>query len=173
MKDAEGKQNAEASNNRPSLDSASGFGEVYEIVKETVKQSLGKYRIGMMLYLDDLPLQVGAYHQIGTNSIIMNRALLHIVEAATSSRQVVNAFVYNILLHEYLHALGYIQEPTVRTLVYQISVNSFGEDHIASRLARIGPWSLLGGLPLDEVGAPKRMMKIVKDFERSNQSYIS
>jgi len=29
------------------------FGEVYEIVKETTKRSLGAYRIGLMLYLDD------------------------------------------------------------------------------------------------------------------------
>jgi len=173
MEDFEEKESAEASSHSLNLNNASGFGEVYEIVKETVKRSLGKYRVGMMLYLDDLPFQVGAYHPIGTNSIVMNRALLHIVESTTTSRQLVNAFIYNILLHEYLHALGYTQEPTVRPLVYQISVNSFGEDHPASRLAKMGPWSLLRGLPLDEVEAPKRVMEIVKDFERSNQSYIS
>lgn len=175
MKNSNGEDRGEEEDSgyRLKLDNAGGFGEVYEIVKETARHSLGKYRVGMMLYLDDLPLQVGAYHPVGTNSIVMNRALLRIVEAAVSSKQLVNAFVYTILLHEYLHALGYMQEPTVRTLVQQVSVDSLGEDHPASRLARMGPWSLLRGVPLNEIEAPERVMEIVKDFERSNQSYIS
>lgn len=164
---------ADSSDYRHKLDKAAGFGEVYEIVKETVRHSLGKHRVGMMLYLNDLPLQVGAYHPVGTNSIVMNRALLRIVEATVSSKQLVNAFVYTILLHEYLHSLGYLQEETVGTLVQEVSVDCFGEDYPASRLARMGPWSLLRGVPLNDTEAPQRVMEIVKDFERSNQSYIS
>ncbi|MDQ1280603.1 MAG: hypothetical protein QG670_1866 [Thermoproteota archaeon] len=164
---------ADSSLFRHKLDKAARFGEVYEIVKETVRHSLGKHRVGMMLYLDDLPLQVGAYHPVGTNSIIMNRALLRIVEATVSSKQLVNAFVYTILLHEYIHSIGYLQEETVRRLVQKVSLDCFGEDHPASRLSRMGPWSLLRGVPLKDTEAPQRVMEIVKDFERSNQSYIS
>ncbi len=173
MSNRKEENKADRSAYRHKLDEASGFGEVYEIVKETVSHSLGKHRVGMMLYLDDLPLQVGAYHPVGTNSIVMNRALLRIVEAAVSSKQLVNAFVYTILLHEYLHAIGYLQEETVKRLVNEVSVDCMGEDHPASRLARTGPWSLLRGVPLNEMEAPQRVMEIVKDFERSYQSYIS
>jgi len=155
------------------LDEAKGFGEVYEVVKETVKRSLGEYRVGMMLFLEDLPLQVGAYHPVGTNNIIMNRSLTQIVEAATRSRRIINSFVYSILLHEYLHALGYTRESEARLLVYKISRESFGVDHIATQMARRGPWSILRGLPLDEVEAPKRLIEVVKDFERTNQRYIA
>ncbi len=155
------------------MDNAKDFGEVYEIVKETVRKSLGKYRVGMMLFLDDLPLQVGAYHPVGTNNIIMNRALLQVIETTTTSTQLINAFVYSILLHEYLHAVGYLPEEVVRPLVYEVSVKSFGEDHPVSQLAKMGPWSLLKDVPLDRIEAPKRIMEIVKNFERSNQSYIS
>ena len=169
---AENKE-AEIPNQRLRVDNARGFAEVYEIVKDTVKRHLGKYRVGMMLYLDDLPLQVGAYHPVGTNSIVMNRTLLNLVGVATTSKQVSNAFIYTILLHEYLHALGYLSEQVVRPLVYEVSVNSFGEDHIATRLSQLGPWSLLKDLPLDQIEAPKRVMEIVKNFERSSQSYIS
>jgi hypothetical protein len=161
------------SGNSSRLDNAHDFSEVYDVVKDTVKQYLRKYRVGMMLYLDDLPLQVGAYHPVGTNSIIMNRALLNLVESATTSRQTVNAFVYSILLHEYLHALGYLPEETVRPMVYEVSEASFGEEHIATRLAKAGPWSVLQGVPLDRIEAPKRVMEIVKNFEKTNQSYIS
>jgi len=125
-----------------------------------------------MLYLDDLPLQVGAYHPVGSNSIVMNRALLQIVESTTKSRNVVNSFIYTILLHEYLHALGYEEESTVRPMVLNVTNESFGEHHTATHLARLGPWSILKGLPLDELEAPKRVIEIVKDLEEQDQRYI-
>ena len=161
------------SSNSMRLDKARDFSEVYEVVKDTVKQSLGKHRVGMMLYLDNLPLQIGAYHTVGTNTITMNRALLNVVESATTSRQVINAFVYSILLHEYLHALGYLPEEVVKPMVYDVSVNSFGEEHMATRLAKMGPWSILKDVPWDSIETPRRVIEIVKNFERSNQSYIS
>ena len=158
---------------RSRLESAEGYGEVWEIVKATVKRSLGEYRVGMMLFLDDLPLRLGAYHPLGTNNIVLNRRLVHIVEAATNSKRLLNAFVYILLLHEYLHALGHVRESKVRRLVYQISRESFGESHVVSRLAEAGPWSLLRNIPLDAIEVPKRVMEIVKDFERADQEYIA
>ena len=155
------------------LDSAEGYSKVWEIVRDTVKNSLGKHRVGMMLFLDDLPLRLGAYHPLGTNNIVLNRALVHIVEATTKSRRLINAFVYVLLLHEYLHALGYVRELKVRRLVYQISKESFGEGHVVSRLAEAGPWALLKDIPLDAIEVPKRVMEIVKDFEKANQRYIA
>lgn len=157
---------------RVRLAEAKGFSEVYEIVKDTVKRSLGTYRVGLMLYLDDLPLQLGAYHPVGSNAIVMNRTLLQIVESTAKSKNVVNAFVYTILLHEYLHGLGYLEEYAVRPLVQRVSSESFGENHVATHMARLGPWSILKGLPLDEVEAPKRVIEIVKDLEKEEQKYI-
>ena len=125
-----------------------------------------------MLFLDDLPLQLGAYHPLGTNNIVLNRVLVQIAEAATKSKQLVNAFVYSLLIHEYLHALGYVSESEVRSLVYRISKECFGEDYIVTKLAEKSPWALLRGVPLNQIEAPKRVMEIVKDFEKSNQQYI-
>ncbi len=154
------------------LDEAQGFREVWELVKDTVKTALEEHRVGMMLFLDDLPIQLGAYHPVGTNNIVLNRTLVQVVEAATKSQQLVNAFVYILLLHEYLHALGYVRETEARELVYRVSKRSFGEDHVVSRLASTSPWALLRGVPLSLIDAPKRVMEIVKDFEKSNQKYI-
>lgn len=152
-------------NNRKRLDYAKGFAEVWEIVKETVESTIRKHRVGMMLFLDDLPLQIGAYHQIGTNNLIVNRALLEIVEAVIRSKPSVNSFIYVILLHEYLHALGYLDESEVRPLVYNISLKSFGEDHAATKFAKAGPWIILKNIPLTEIDTRKRAMEVVKDFE--------
>ena len=154
------------------IDEAEGFSGVWEIVKETVKISLGKHRLGMLLFLDDLPLHLGAYHQLGTNNIVLNRSLVNIVETVTKTKKLVNAFVYSILTHEYLHALGHVSEAEVRSLVYDISKQCFGEDHIVTTLAEKTPWSLLKGIPLNELTLPKQPMELIKDLEKPNQIYI-
>jgi len=157
---------------RSRIDKAGGFGEVWDIVKDTVKDSLGEYRVGMMLFLDNLPLRLGAYHPLGTNNIVLNRTLVQIVESATQSKRLLNAFVYSLLVHEYLHALGHVPEVEVRPLVYKISKECFGEDHIVTKLAERSPWALLRDVPLNQIEAPRRVLEIVKDFEKSNQKYI-
>ena len=58
-----------------------------------------------MLLLADLPLRLGAFHGVGTNSIVMNRTLLDRIVKSGHSRLEVNSFIYSILLHEYLHSL--------------------------------------------------------------------
>ncbi|MGQ9565139.1 MAG: hypothetical protein ACUVT5_01140 [Candidatus Bathyarchaeales archaeon] len=155
------------------LENAQNYGEVWEIVKETTRSSVGLFRVGIMLFLDDLPLNIGAYHPFGTNNIVLNRALVQVAEVATKSRKLVNAFVYVLLLHEYLHTLGHVAENDVRPLVNEIAKKSFGKDSIVTKLAEKGPWTLLKEIPLNAIQAPQRVMEIVKDFERSTQRYIS
>ena len=155
------------------LDHAKGFGDIYEIVKETVKRSLGEYRVGMMLYLDDLPLHLGAYYTVGTNNIVLNRNILNIIETSTQSSQTVNAFVYNILLHEYLHALGYLREIEVKELIQKITEESFEETYIATELGRNGPWSIIKDVPINMVETPKRLREVVKNFEKTETRYIA
>jgi hypothetical protein len=153
------------------LDRASDFNDVWEIVKDSVKNVSGLYRVGIMLFLDDLPLYLGAYHPVGTNNIILNRTLLEIVQEVKDSDA--NAFIYTLLLHEYIHALGYLRESDVRSLVFEISKESFGADHIVTRLASNGPWSILKNLPLYQVQGPKRDLEVVKNFDVNSQNYIA
>ena len=80
----------------------------------------------MMLFLDDLPLQLGAYYPVGTNNIVLNRALVDIVEQSISSKPTVNALTYNLLLHEYLHALGELSEAGVRRKSSRLQQNASG-----------------------------------------------
>jgi hypothetical protein len=157
---------------RLKIEEAEGFSGVWELVKETVKATLGEHRSGMLLFLDDLPLHLGAYHQVGTNNIVLNRSLLNIVETVTKSKKQVNAFVYSILTHEYLHALGHISEAEVNSLVYDVSKRCFGEDHIVTTLAEKTPWVLLKGIPLRGIAVNKQDMELIKDLEKPNQRYI-
>jgi hypothetical protein len=157
---------------RRRLETAASYGEVWDIVKDTVEFALRKRRGGMMLFLDDLPIQLGAYHSVGTNNIVLNRVLVQIVEAAVESKRVLNALVYSLLVHEYLHALGEFSEMAVRELVIEVSKKCFGEDYIVTQVAVKSPWVLLKGIPLENVNVPKRFMEIVKDFEKTDKYVV-
>jgi hypothetical protein len=166
------RDNASVDKFRNSLDSAQSYAEVWQIVKDTVEFSLGTRRGSMMLFLDDLPLQLGAYYPLGTNNIVLNRALVEIVEASISSKRVVNTLVYNLLLHEYLHALGEMSENKVRSRVAEVAQACFGDEHVATVIARKTPWVLLQNIPLQAVNVPKRVMHIVKDFEKAGRYIV-
>jgi hypothetical protein len=88
------------------------------------------------------------------------------------SKRVVNALVYNLLLHEYLHALGELSEAKVRRGVIEVARECFGDEHIATVIARKTPWALLQNIPLQTVNAPKRVIKIVKDFEKTGKYIV-
>jgi hypothetical protein len=154
------------------LDAAKNYAEVWQIVKNTVETSLGKHRVGMMLFLDDLPLQLGAYHPVGTNNIVLNRTLIEIVEASEKSKIVVNSLVYNLLLHEYLHALGELSEAEVQRTVVLVAKKCFGENHTATDIAHKSPWVLLKDIPVAATNAPKRVMRIVTDFEKTDKYVV-
>ena len=148
------------------------YAEVWQIVKDTVDDALNKRGGRMMLFLDDLPLQIGAYFPVGTNNIVLNRHLVEIVEATLSNKRVVNALVYNLLLHEYLHALGELSEIEVRRQVVVVAQKCFGEDHVATVLARKSPWVLLRDIQLEATNAPKRVMQIVRNFEKTDKYIV-
>jgi hypothetical protein len=154
------------------LENAKSYGEIWEIVKDSVAYALQRRRSGMMLFLDDLPLQLGAYHPLGTNNIVLNRRLIQIVEATIKAKHIFNALIYNLLLHEYLHSLGEFSELNVRQLVYEIAKKCFGEDYIVTLIAKRSPWALLKGIPLRGVNAPKRVIEIVKDFEKADKYIV-
>ena len=157
---------------RNRLDNAANYAEIWEIVKDTVEFALHRRRSGMLLFLDDLPIQLGAYHPLGTNNIVLNRVLVQIVETAGEPRKVANALIYNLLVHEYLHALGEISEGAVRETVVKVAETCFGKDHIAAQAAVKSPWTLLKGIPLEAVNVPRRVMEIVKDFEKTDRYVV-
>jgi len=154
------------------LEDAEDYAEVWQTVKASVEFSLSERRNAIMLFLDDLPLQLGAYHPIGTNNIVLNRTLIEIVEDSVKSKPAVNALIYNLLLHEYLHALGNLSEQDVRLKVIEVAKKCFGEQHVATTIARKTPWIMLKDIPFESVLAPKRLMEIVRDFEDSGKYIV-
>jgi hypothetical protein len=155
------------------LDRCESFSDVFELVKKSAERSLGQRRAGLMLYLARLPKHIGAFHTLGTNGIVMNRKTLDSVTHGARSLREINSYVYSILLHEYLHSLGYVQERDVKRLVYEISLRTFGPDHPATKIASNGPGAIFPDVALDQVPSETPDIEMIPDLERSSQRYIS
>ena len=121
--------------NRRALSSAVGFDSIFELVKAATERTLRVHRAGLTLVLGDIPNNVGAYHEMGSNAIVMNRNLLRIVETLSKTRSRRNSYVFMILLHEYLHSLGYTSDGQVRQLGKQITNEFLGRKHLAAEMA--------------------------------------
>ena len=150
------------------LERAKGYGDIFALVKNAVKRSLGEHRVGLMLYLGNLPFKVGAFHPLGTNDIVLNRRLINAVKSELGEK----AYIFSILLHEYLHTLGYVDERQVRGLTYNVCVENFGSEHPVVEAALTGPWVDISPEDLDEMAGGLEL-ELVRDFERIDIGYIS
>jgi hypothetical protein len=148
------------------LDHARTYGDIFVLVKKAVNRTLGLHRVGLMLYLGNLPIRVGAFHPLGTNDIVLNRRLLG---STQSLKQKSNVFA--ILVHEYLHTLGFTDERQVRKLTYKVCQENFGKNHPTVDAALTGPWSDLSEEDFQEM-EPELNLELVKDFEKIDSGYI-
>jgi len=135
-------------------------------------------RSGLMLGLSNLgggPQGfVGAFYPVATNIIVMNT--MPLVRIRQTDPKLYKPYVFHILLHEYLHSLGIIDEEATRAKALEISRKVFGDDHaatsIAADLGRFMPnlvYPVYGWKPDQE---PK--LELVKGFDRSStDAYIN
>lgn len=148
----------------------SGYGEIFDLVKRAVKEALNLHRAGLLLYLRDMPFNVGAYHRVGSNVIVLNRLLISVMSRLLGSRDEYNSFIFSLLLHEYLHSLGFLDEGEVRRLAYRVCREAFGEDHPTVKMTLEPPMPII---PENYIEVPLRDdEEIVKDFERTESPYI-
>jgi len=163
----------EAPVNRRALSMASGFDEIFEMVKKATEEYLGKHRGGLSLVLGDIPNNVGAYHEMGSNAIVMNRNLLRIVEKLSKSKSKRNSYVFMILLHEYLHSLGYTSDRQVRDLGKRITDGFLGKRHVASEMAVRPLDHFFPDLDKFAVFRDKGEFETIRRFDSSSTPYIA
>ncbi len=120
-----------------------------------------------MLGLSDLPIHIGAFHPVPSNVIVLNRRLLDGINIY--DKKLVNAYIFHLLLHEYLHSLGFLGEDDVQLISYNISKEFLGEDHPATLIIRYGMNYVFPRLSLSP--ETRKSIEIV-NIERDNLSYI-
>ncbi len=153
------------------LENLKDFKEIFKFVKRSVKAILNRERAGLMLILADLPLRIGAFHGLGSNAIVMNRRLLEAVKDVTNTKLELNSYIFIILLHEYIHSLGCVDEEMTRRLVYDISIEIFGEDHPATKMAIDGISRVFEHSKVRSY-QDLRSPEIIKEFDSSYNRYI-
>jgi hypothetical protein len=150
--------------------------EIFDVVKACVRRHLNVERSGLMLGLSNLgggqSYLIGGFFQVAGNMIVMNRFPLHRIEE--TKPELYKPFVFHILLHEYIHAIGYLTEAQTRPLVLEISRDQFGEGHVVTELARgwekympnltypVAGWEPPGGFSVE----------VVRGFDPGSTSYI-
>lgn len=146
------------------LEGPADYDAVFRVVRGAVRHALGVERPGLGLGLSNLPPQLGAYWQVTGNLIILNEGLVETMRAHASTPLELNAFIYVILAHEYLHSLGYLDERSVREVTALVTRTAFGPDHLATRMAEGDLWRLYPFLALSPPGDGRRI-KVVTRFD--------
>jgi hypothetical protein len=137
-----------------------------------VRDVLGSERPGLGLALSHLPPQLGAYWQVTGNLIVLNEGLVEAMRQHAPSPRELNSFVFVVLAHEYLHALGYLDEGAVRRVTAHVAREAFGPDHPAAKMAEGNLWAMFPFLASVPSGDGRRL-RIVRGFDlASSETYI-
>lgn len=158
------------------LHDAEDLPQLFDLVKDLVRSHLRTDRAGLMLGLANLGGGtrglVGGFFQIAGNVIVMNTLPLKRIQETRPT--LYKPYAFHILLHEYLHSIGYLSEAQVRPLVLEISEKAFGTDHPVTEFGR--GWEkympnlvypVYGWQPQGDPG-----IEIVRGFDPGASSYI-
>ena len=147
------------------------FNEAFELVKVAVNAKFNMHRAGLSLILQGLPSRIGAYHILGSNVIVVNKTILDIIRQHKSIEEY-NSYLFMVLAHEYLHSFGIVDEFRVRQMSYDLCSSLLGNEHPASIMAKEDPSALFPELSLLRQTKFDEHFEVVKNFDKTNQSYI-
>lgn len=150
--------------------------DTFEDVKTFVHNHHHRSRAGLMLGIQELgaPLKgfIGAYFPVASNIIVINKTPLRRITQTKPT--LLQPYGFHVLLHEYIHSLGYLDEQTTRQLTYEISKKQFGKEHIITELAtnmeKYFPnlvYPIYGWIPQKQFPP----IEIIQGFDKSNTNH--
>jgi hypothetical protein len=155
--------------------------EIFEKVKTDVRKILKLHRAGLSLGLVEMGMYrggfIGGMHFYPGTEIVMNKSPLKII-LESQPYEIIWAYTYHILLHEYIHSLGIIDEYQCREITLRVTKGIFKEaDHPAMILAKNGIGTFFPNLKLTYVPPERRpegiSIEYVHGFDRESQPYFS
>ena len=159
--------------------------KIFERVKRDVEKVFGRHRAGLSLGLAEMGMSliqgkegfIGGMHFAPGTDIIMNTSPLKII-LETQPYEIIWAYTYHILLHEYIHSLGVLNENQCRILTLKLTKEIFTEsDHPAIILAENGIGTFIPNLKLRYNPPIKKPDEIVieylAEFEKESFDYYS
>ena len=119
------------------LKNAKSIPQIFEVVRETVKDTFSVDRSGLKISLNNLDTTsqgiLGAVYFPQDSLIVVNKKILSFIKK--KKPKFMKSYLFHVLLHEYLHSVGFIDEVEVRKLAFLISNKHFGKDHDVTKLA--------------------------------------
>lgn len=155
--------------------------EIFKRVKKDVMKVYRRHRAGLSLGLVEMGMYgggfIGGMHFSPGTDIVMNKTPLEVI-MKEQPNEIVWAYTYHILLHEYIHSLGILNEQRCRAITLKISEKVFKEaEHPAIILARNGIGAYFPNLPL--IYAPPDLnpdgisIEYIYDFDHESYDYYS
>ena len=159
------------------LKKAKTFADIFEIVKEMVREFLGAEQAGLLVGVTDLGAHskgfIGAFYSLNANMIIINKKPL--ARILQTNPSLYNYYLFHVMLHEYIHSIGSYDESQTRQVVHEISKHYFGTNHpvtqLASNIEKFMPnlaYPVHGFQPPQDIN-----IEFVKGIDRKNTSYIN
>ncbi|MFX1385981.1 MAG: hypothetical protein ACFE9M_02085 [Promethearchaeota archaeon] len=154
---------------------------IFKQVKSDVKKVYGRHRAGLSLGLVEMGMYrggfIGGMHFSPGTDIVMNRTPLEII-LKEQPYEIVWAYIYHILLHEYIHSLGILNELQCRRITLKVSENIFKDtNHPAIILAKNGIGTYFPNLHL--IYAPPDLssegipIEYIYNFDKESFEYYS
>ncbi len=159
------------------IEKAKTIADIFEIVKEMVREYLGLEQAGLMVGVSDLGSFaqgfVGAFYSLEANMIVINKKPL--ARILQTNPSLYNYYLFHVMLHEYIHSIGSFDEEQTRQLVYEISQHHFGDKHVATELAtNMGKFMPNLIYPTSGFEPPADAnIEFVKGIDRKNTNYIN
>jgi hypothetical protein len=158
------------------LQEARNLADIFELVKRSVETVLGRTRAGLMLALADLGNHphgfLGAFYPIASNVIVMNKVPLHRIQ--DTNPQLYRHYAFYVLLHEYLHSVGYVDELVCRQQAHRIAQTLFGPDHLVTQVSEDFSKFFPSLVFPDAAWQPRELnLEFVPGFDRGSASYIA
>jgi hypothetical protein len=155
--------------------------EIFKRVKKDVLNVYGRHRAGLSLGIVEMGMYrggfIGGMHFSPGTDIVMNKTPLEII-LKEQPFEIVWAYTYHILLHEYIHSLGILDEQQCRVITLRISEKVFKEiEHPAVILAKNGIGAYFPNLPL--IYAPPDLspegisIEYIHNFDHESYDYFA
>lgn len=155
--------------------------EIFEKVKKDVRKVLGIHRAGLSLGLVEMGMFrggfIGGMHFYPGTEIVMNKSPLKII-LESQPHEIIRAYTYHILLHEYIHSLGIIDEYQCKEITLRVTEEIFKEaDHPTMILAKYGIGAFIPNLTVLYMPPERKPdgipIEYVYGFDRESQTYFS
>jgi hypothetical protein len=159
--------------------------DAFERIKRDVQKVLRQRRAGLNLGFVDMGMSpqgfVGGMFFSGGTMILMNTRALQVLLDDTTNRnmpEIAEYYVYHVLMHEYVHSLGYLDERECRDVTAYITHELYPHNHPISIMADRG----IGVYFPQFIYAPENFafkspqdgsIELVKGFDRGSTTYFT